>query len=172
VPFGKGYLSTFLESLNDIYVFENDRLILFANAKYTYNWSTRQTMRLAPTADMPLTREKEEVEWSPGAAWTLTGGAESRVLWDLRLFSNYIWYTKNRDRMSGSRSDYDYSILSTGTDVSSRTAEFGAFYTTTDLYLRNKFPVPFKIAGSYSQTLTGQNTEIIDMAYLELQLYF
>ncbi|MEQ1876633.1 MAG: hypothetical protein ABL958_08300 [Bdellovibrionia bacterium] len=172
VPFGKGYYGTFMESMNDLYVFGNDSVILFGNVKFTHNWPTTQTMRLSPNPDMPLTSEKDNVRIQPGSSWTYTAGAEARLFWDIRAFGNYYWYNKKSDTMTGSRQDYDYGILSTGTDSHSQTSEVGAFFQTTDLYLQNRFPVPFKIKGSYSQTVAGANTEMIDMTYLEFQLYF
>jgi hypothetical protein len=172
VPFGRGYLGTFIEAMNDIYLLSEDRLILNAYARYEYNWPTVQAMRLPSNASMPLTADRGDVRIEPGDSWTFIGGAESRVLYDLRIYGNYIFYYKNRDRMSGDRNDYDYSILATGTDGHGRTAEIGAFYSTTDLYLKKKFPIPFKVKGSYAQTLAGNNMEIVDMAYVEFQLYF
>lgn len=172
VPFGKGYWTTFAESMNDIYVFGNDAVILFGNVKYQYNWATTQTMRLPSNPSLPLTAEKDEVRIQPGPSWTYTAGGEARVLWDIRAYTNYTWYNKHKDSMTGTRSNYDYGILATGTDAHSTTAEVGAYFSTTDMYLQNRFPVPFKIRGSYSQTTAGANTEMVDMSYLELQVYF
>jgi hypothetical protein len=172
VAFGRGYLGTWVESVNDVHIFSEDRLIFIANLKYEYGWPTNQTRRLSSNKELPITKEKEEVRFEPGTSWTARGELESRVLWDFRVFSSYSMYYKNQDRFRGGRPDYDYSILASGTEGSSQTAEIGAFYTTADLYVKQKFPIPLKLKGSYSQTMAGNNTEIIDMAYIELQMYF
>jgi hypothetical protein len=80
--------------------------------------------------------------------------------------------TKNKDSIEGKRPDYDYDILESKTDAVIHKAEFAISYSTTDLFMKKKFPVPLKIGSTFSRVVSGINTERVNQLSLDFEMYF
>lgn len=171
VPFGSGYTGSFLETLNDFYVWD-DKLMLTANAKYQINWRTNREFRLAPSYDFPLSSNKEIILYNPGDYWQVQGEVGSKVAYGVGAYAQYTIKAKGKDGIRGVRSDYDYGILEHRTNSRTETLKGGVSYSTVPLFMRGKFPVPFKVGLSRSRVVSGVNTERVNLTSLDFEMYF
>lgn len=171
VPFGKGHFVSFVESLHDFYVWGN-KWILAANAKFAYQWGHTPTYRLVPDNGIPLTSEKGQVYRKPGNIGSLNLHSEVKIVSDVYFHTDYIFTKKGRDKFSGANNGYDYSILERNTEQTSHVGELGVSFTTANLFMQNRFPVPFKVGTFVSRVLDGENVDKIDMATLRFEMYF
>lgn len=171
IPFGSGYYKTYLEAQND-YQIVDEYLALNVMGRYQYDWSADRTYRLRPSLSFPLTSDKENIHYKPGNVW-LFGTELSTKLWKSVGFSTALSRKiKSRDSIHGARSNYDYALLEHGTDTRTDTLEATLSYSTVDLFLRKRFPVPLKIGATVSRVIAGRNTEQVNQTSLNFEMYF
>ena len=171
VPFGTGYFATYLETLHD-FVLVPGLLTFSSGARYTYNWSTDRTFRLSPSSTFPLTSRKESLSYKPGNSITLAGEVSAKFFRSLGGYVNYTYKRKESDSIQGVDPSYNYTILSTNTNSSAHSFAVGVSYSTVDLFLRKKFPVPFKLGISMSRVFRGINTERVNITSADFEMYF
>lgn len=173
VPLSSGYWGSSIESLNDFLPFGFDNLVLSLNPKFKYNWPTQATVRLPTNADFPLSRDKETLTWEPGAVVSLTGIIDLKT--NNKFFGGFGQYTlsnKLSDTYRGSKANYDYSILSRYSGGESDVLELGIYLSTVNFYLSQKFPLPLKGVLSYSQVVSGINSDFLKLWNLSFEMYF
>ncbi|NUM89113.1 MAG: hypothetical protein HUU37_07915 [Bdellovibrionales bacterium] len=152
VPFGTGYVGSFVESLNDFYVWD-DKLMLTGNAKYQINWRANREFRLAPSYDFPLSSWKETILYNPGDYWQVQGEIGSKVGYGVGFYTQYTIKNKGKDGIHGARGDYDYGILEHRTNSRTETWKSSITYSTVPLYMKGRFPVPFKVGLARSRVV-------------------
>lgn len=171
VPFGKGYTASFAEILNDFFVIP-EYLTLSLNARYQYNWAADRTFRLAPSTSFPLSAEKENINYKPGNAWGTFFEASTRIARSVSISTGYSIKEKSKDSIRGIRRDYDYGILEHATASRTNAVMAKISYSTVDMFLRNKFPMPFKVGATVSRVVSGINTERVNQVSLDFEMYF
>lgn len=171
VPFGTGYFTSFVETIHDVQILP-DTLMTTLSARYNYAFSANRTYRLSPSTSFPLTSDKETIHYKPGNSWILGAELSTKVWKSVGLSALYSVKNKGKDTIRGARTDYDYSILEHNTDSRTDTLEATLSFSTVDLFLRKKFPVPFKVGVTAARVVSGRNTERVNQASANFEMYF
>jgi hypothetical protein len=171
VPFGDSVTGTYLEWLNDFSII-GKRLTASAGGKYQYNWSRNRTYRLIEDPSFPITSKKESLFYKPGDHWSMQSGFDLEVMRPLHVFTNLTHERHERDRIHGKLADYDYQLLMNNTQKESNTVEAGIKFSTVPWYRQKSASIPMDLTAATSRVVSGKNSEIVNIAYAELSVYF
>lgn len=172
IPFGTGYHSTYVDSIHDILIWKEAALLFTFDAKYQYNWSTEREYRLVPSADFPLSKTKEKIDYKPGDQWSVTGDIGSKIWGGISWETSYTLKNKSTDSAHGVDNSYNYDLLTDTSNSSSHTVFAGLIYSTVEDFKRKKFPIPLIVELEASRVISGVNTEKLNTYALDFKLFF
>jgi hypothetical protein len=168
--FGTGAWALLFQFQNDYTGIEN--LVLNGTVRYDLILPNDETLRIPPSPDLPITRNKEEVDRDLGdevelevsGVYSLTEAFSAGLL--------YRYSFKFKDDVSGNMG-FDYSSLEEETNWKEHQYRVSLAYTTIPLVKAKKFPVPMDARVTYRNRFAGKNN-IFASEYIgfELSVFF
>ena len=173
IPFGKGNASIFAQTIHDFPIW-NEHVTFHAQGKFEYEVPASRTYRLFSDPSVPLSSEKETLDYQRGNRWSLGSGTSLQFFVPgLKFTAEYEYSGQFRDSVTpGQKAGYDYSILTQRSDMEAHTITVGVSFSTVPMFLSKKFPIPCMLGLNYSRVFSGVNADQVEMAYLHFESYF
>jgi hypothetical protein len=169
-PLGGGPWGLFLHLNNDYTAIED--LVLNGTFRYMLQLPDKETLRVPMDPDLPITRDKEEVDRDLGDIVELEGSASYSLSKLVRLQALYKYAVKMKNEISGDMGfAYDQG-LERNSDTTQHVFVTGISYSTVPLYLEKKFPVPFSASIKYRNRFAGENVFKSQYISMAISSYF
>lgn len=168
--FGDGQTDLFIEAMAGITPGGRD-FSFDTKFRYTYQFASTKKLRIPETKEVPIGRENGEFREKLGNVYELG----SYVTWHgmdwLSVSTGYqVSFTEEASYESKYLSANE--ILAEGSDKVAHVARAALDFSTTKLYQKGTFAVPFDIGVSYQHRFMGKNTPKYDRIDLDLRFYF
>ncbi len=168
--FGDGQTDIFIEAMAGITPWMGD-YSFDTKFRYTYQFASTKTLRVSETREVPIGRRNGEFREKLGNIYELAGFATWHRLDWLSVSTGYqVSFTER----ASYESDYSGAneILAAGSEKIAHVARASLDFSTTKLYQKGTFAVPFDIGVSYQHRFMGKNTPKYDRIDLDLRFYF
>lgn len=170
VGFGKGAWGLFFHSNNDYTGIKN--LVLNATFMYTLYLPDRETLRIPDNVNQPITINKEKVDRDIGDVIELETEAKYEFLKGANISLLYKFGHSFKDDISGNLG-FAYESLEDETNRTEHIFIAGVSYSTVQLYMDRKFPLPLSAKLEYRNRFAGKNN-VFKAEYIGvgLQVFF
>lgn len=167
--FGDGQTDILFRFHADYLAIEN--LQLNFTARYDWQLSDQQTLRVPDSVDQPLTRNIEEVDRNLGdiLELDLMGLYQFTPEWSASL--RYSFTRKFEDDIKGDLG-FAYSSLEQESDLESQRLILTVGYSTVQQYLEKQAKVPFYVNVGYRNRFAGENTTVSQYVSLNFGIFF
>jgi hypothetical protein len=151
-------------------------LILGQGIHYTYKLANTQRARVPDDSSdvLPGPDSEREVRRKLGDKAFATLSLDWKPSTELMFGTQYEWYWRMRDRfyeLAGPATGRELEAMASGIHYT-ETLSFQFTYSTIDLFLKGKFPVPANVLLSYNHTTRGKNSPVARYATAELAMFF
>lgn len=168
--FGDGQTDVFVEAMAGITPSAGNFSYDF-KTRFTYQMEAEKKLRIPETSDVPIGRKNGSFTEKLGNIYEVASFITWRRIEWLNLQAGYqVSYT------SSAKYESEYSqantILMEDSNKIAHVAKVGAELSTTRLYQKGSFKVPFDIGFSYQHRFMGKNTPKYDRIDLDLRFYF
>ncbi len=168
--FGDGQTDLFVEAMAGITPGGGD-FSFDSKFRYTYQFESTKTLRIPETRDVPIGRSNGEFKEKLGNIYEIGAFVTwHRIDW-LSLSTGYQLSLSERAQYE-SKYEEANDILADGSDKIAHTAKVALDFSTTKLYQKGAFAIPFDIGVSYQHRFMGQNTPKYDRIDLDFRFYF
>lgn len=173
VGFGEGAYALLFRLNNDLIALEN--FTFNATLKYDWYLPDEQTLRVLAAVDRPLAplANTDKVDRNLGDIFELELSGDWAFTEMFSLYGTYRYGSRQKDSVSGDRTDLNYDSLEEETDWSYQSALAGVSFSTVSKYLDETASVPFSVEFDYENVFAGKNRFLKQQVYsLALYLYF
>lgn len=168
--FGDGQTDLFVETMAGITP-NMGNFSFDTKLRYTYQFASNKTLRIPETREVPIGRENGTFREKLGNMIDVGGF----VTWHkIDWFSISTGYQLSLTERATYESEHVNAndILADGSEKVAHVAKLGLDFSTTKLYQKGAFALPFDIGVSYQHRFMGENTPKYDRIDLDLRLYF
>jgi hypothetical protein len=170
IGFGSGAWALLFKSHNDYTRIKN--LVLNATITYDLVLPDKETLRVRDDVNQPLTRNKEEVDRNYGDAIGIDTSVAYKFPKGFGAALQYLYGHSFEDEIDGDEG-FMYDSLEQETEGRSHSFAASISYSTVQLFMEKKFPVPFSTALSYRNRFAGKdNVYKSEYLGLGLQVFF
>jgi len=171
VGFGEGAYALLFRLNNDLIAVKN--FTFNATLKYDLYLPDEQTLRVLEAVDRPLAYKAntEMVDRNLGDIFEFELSGDWSFTNMFSLYGTYKYGSRQKDEVSGNRTDLNYDSLENQTDWSYQSAIAGISYSTVSKYLDKKASIPFSVEIDYENVFAGTNLFLKQQVY-SLALYF
>ena len=151
-------------------------LVLDFTFRFDWNLPTGVTVRVAD-ASSPITNNKERVDRDFGDKFEFELSGKYELDQGFSVSALYKYGFKLKDRITSNPKGYPVQLLEDNTDSTEQLFIIGFNYSTLQLYLEKKFPIPLNLALSYRDRFAGSGpsnaaspSQILKTRYLSLSV--
>ena len=166
---GEGAWAILMHSNNDYVGIDN--LILNATFRFEYVFEYDEKVRVPAEGEM-LTSNKENVDIDPGNVIEIELSGKYTFDNGFGIAALYEYGKRFEDDISGDNNHSYYTILELDSDAKSHIYMVSLSYSTLNLFLEKKFPVPLNVAIGYRNRFAGENTLKSEYISLGATVYF
>ena len=170
MSFGSGAWGILFQLQNDYIAIED--LVLNASFKYNLVLSDKETLRIPPSVNIPLTRDEEKVDRDIGDKYEIDTSATYTFSSGVSGTLGYQYWHKLKDKIDGN-SDLSYESLEDETNSTAHIFQTGLTYSTFHLFKEEKFPLPLEVSLTYENVFAGSNNFLKQESFIfSLSFFF
>lgn len=156
--------------LNNDYTGIKD-VVLNATIRYHLVLPAKETLRIPPASDRPITMDKEDVERDIGDTFEFEVSGKYNFAKGFSAEALYLYGLGFKDRVTGHRG-FSYESLEDESNYVEHVFIGGLSVSTIPLFQEKKFPVPLVFSLSYRNRFAGENVFKSQYISAALQVYF
>ncbi len=133
-----------------------------------------QAEKRVPTSrdDMlPAASRQERVSRNLGDSWLMGSSMGYALTQEWSVLGSYEYSTKNADSYRGVRG-YDYGLLAKDSKAEAHRVAVGVTFSTIDMFYAREFMAPLQIGYTFSDVISGVNTDRQQAHEISLRMFF
>ena len=154
MPFGEDAWALLFQLQNDYLATED--LVLNFTFKYDLVLPDKETLRVPPSTDIPITANEEKVDRDTGDQLKFETAATYKFNDGLSGSIQYQYWKRLKDDIDGDMG-FAYESLEDETDSTAHIFLTGLSYSTIPLFIKEEFPVPLTVSLTYENVFAGSN---------------